>query len=524
MTSQRSSTPSPVQASLRKKAVAGMFWSVATGVGSRVMSLASTLIVTRYVDPKAYGEVSVAYVVTQLASLAASLGVGQYVSTRPKATRSELFHAAWVFHGAGLVALALVYLFRAPLGPVFGAEHIEGYILGYIAATFFERVALIPESVLIRDMRFRTSGLIGTAAELSYSVLVLVLAARGFGGDAIVYAAIARCALRAGLGLWATDVREWTTPHPLDRGVVREILRYGLPITGARLSSIIARRGDNLAFSTLFGPARMGAYNLAYNLADVPATTVGERIGDVLVPSFAKLEEKDRPGALVRSISFVGFAVFPLAALLAGISRPLTLFLNDKWQALDVRWMLAVLSLLSVARPIEWSVRVYLQVAARTRLIMIIEWAKVVVLMAAIFGLGQLGPIWACIAVGVTFLLSGTAYLFAASRVAGVALGRLLGALLRPIACSAFTAAAMVVLDRFVIPAIVKASMPGETGVHVIDRYLLPHWGAAAGLTLDLPVGVLIYAGAAYLVAREQMMELVRRLRDSRTKKVAAAA
>lgn len=515
--SQAPDRPSqPPAAQLKKKAVRGMFWSVATGVGSRVVSLASTLLVTRFVDPKSYGEVSVAFVITQLASLAASLGVGQYVSTRPNATRKELFHAAVLFHVVGIVALLFVYFFRAPLGPIFGASGIEPYIVGYTLATFFERVALIPESMLIRDMRFRTSGLIGTAGELVYSVLVLALAYRGFGGQAIVWSGIARCALRAGLGLWVTDSREWTTVFELDRKTFKSILDYGLPITGARLSSIIARRGDNLAFSTLFGPARMGAYNLAYNLADVPATTVGERIGDVLVPSFAKLPVKERPGALVRSLSLVGFAVFPLAAGLAGISRPLSLFLNDTWQAQGVRMMLLALSLLSIARPIEWAVRVYMQVAGHTRLIMFIEWGKVVVIMAAIFAAGTIGPTAACLAVGGTFMVSAVVYLFAVGRTAGVPFAKLLYAVGRPFFCSALVAAALVLLDRYVFEAISTATMPSTRGF--VKTYLAGHWSAYVGLALAGPSAVLLYAGTAMLLARSEILEMVRLLRSSRKK------
>ncbi|MEZ4295407.1 MAG: oligosaccharide flippase family protein [Polyangiaceae bacterium] len=506
-------------ASIAKKAVSGAFWSVATGVGSRVISLASTLIVTRYVDPKAYGEVSVAYVVTQLASLAASLGVGQYVSTKPNASRKELFHAAAVFHVAGIAALALVYLFRTPLGPIFGADHIERYIAGYLIATFFERLALIPESMLIRDMRFRAGGLIGTVAELVYSVLVLYLAVRGYGGMAIVYGGVARCFLRAALGLWVTDRREWSTFHKLDREIVRGVLRFGLPITGARLSSIIARRGDNLAFSTLFGPARMGAYNLAYNLADVPATTVGERLGDVLVPSFAKLPENERPGALLRSLPLVGFAVFPLAALLGGISRPLTLLLNDTWQALDVRWMLLVLATLSISRPIEWALRVYLQVAAKTRTIMLIEWAKAGAIMAAIFSVGRLGPVAACAAVAGTFMASVLVYMAVIARIARVSFASFVRALAKPFVCATAMLGGLFLIDRIALSPMALATHPSDTGVGFLDRYVLTHWGAATGITLGLLVGVALYVVITYLVARDELRRMVQILRRSRSKK-----
>lgn len=506
---------------LARTAAKGMAWSVATGLGSRVFSLVSTLLVTRFVDPKSYGEVSVAYVVTQLASIGTSLGVGQYISTKPHATRRELFHASVLFHGAGLLGLLLVLLFRTPLGPLFGAADIEPYIVGYVVATLFERIALIPESILIRDMRFRTTGLIGTASELTYSVLVLVLAARGMGGMSIVVAGIVRTALRATLGLWVTDRREWLTPHKLDRSIARGVLSYGMPINAARLSSIIARRGDNLAFSRLFGPSRMGAYNLAYNLADTPATAVGERIGDVLVPSFAKLAPAQRPAALQRSIGFVGFVVFPLAAGLSAVSRPLTLFLNDTWQALDVRWMLVVLSVISIARPVEWTVRVYLQVASKTRTIMYIEWAKVVGIMAAIYAFGRLGPVGGCVGVGVTFLVSALVYLAAVARTARVSFVSMLVPLGRPLFCAGAMWSSLFFLDRYALVWITSVT-PANTGIHFLDRYVLMHWGAAAGITLGIVAGILIYVAVAYVVARDQVKEIVSRFRSSRKKSPAA--
>ena len=67
----------------------------------------------------------------------------------------------------------------------------------------------------------------------------------------------------------------------------------------------------------------MGAYNLAYNVADVPAVQVGEQIGDVLLPSFAKLEPAARKAALVRSTGLLALVTFPLAVGLGAIAQPL---------------------------------------------------------------------------------------------------------------------------------------------------------------------------------------------------------
>ena len=106
------------------------FWNVLTTVGSRLASLASTLILTRFLAPSVYGQISVAFVATSIASLLASLGVPQFIASRPAATRSELFHGSVAFHAAGVVALALVWAARAELGVVFGAEGAEPFQCG----------------------------------------------------------------------------------------------------------------------------------------------------------------------------------------------------------------------------------------------------------------------------------------------------------------------------------------------------------------------------------------------------------
>jgi PST family polysaccharide transporter len=74
-------------------------------------------------------------------------------------------------------------------------------------------------------------------------------------------------------------------------------------------------------------------YNLAYNLADVPAIQVGEQIGDVLLPSFARMDPAHRPDALVRSMTLLALVVFPLAVGLGAVAPTLvaTIF-NARWR------------------------------------------------------------------------------------------------------------------------------------------------------------------------------------------------
>jgi PST family polysaccharide transporter len=273
----------------------------------------------------------------------------------------------------------------------------------------------------------------------------------------------------------------------------RELVAFGVPIALGALCAFASRRWDNLLVARFFGPGPTGAYNLAYNLADVPAIQIGEQIGDVLLPSFARLEGRRRADALVRSMVLLCLVVFPLAVGLAAVAPTLVAAIFDaRWQAMGP--MLVVLSALSVTRPIGWTIASYLQALGRTPVIFWLEAFKLVTLVGGIVTFGRTSPLWTCAAVGLAFGLHAVASLWIARRIDAVPLRPIvagIGAAL--IACSVM-AAAVVVLRR---------ALSLET--------LAP----AGALVVEVAVGVVAYAITVRVVARSATSELFERLRDA---------
>jgi PST family polysaccharide transporter len=251
-----------------------------------------------------------------------------------------------------------------------------------------------------------------------------------------------------------------------------------------------------LLVSRFFGAGTTGMYNLAYNLADVPAIQVGEQIGDVLLPCFARIDVARRPSALVRSITMLAIVVFPLAIGLGAVAPTLIATLFDAhWQ--PVGPMLVLLSALSVTRPIGWTIASYLQARQMPRAIMGLEFFKLVVMLLALLTLGRIGPLWACGAVGSAFAAHAFVSLCVVRRIDGVPLARVLGNLGPVLAACALM-------------------VGGVLGA----RGLLASWGGApivVQLVIETLVGALSYPVALWLVARDDSRELVARLTDALT-------
>ena len=421
---------------LVRDTVRGALWTISAGIGARAIGLAGTLLVTRFVAPVDYGEVAVAAVVVMTANQLSTIGFGQFLIARPDAPRSVAFHAT-VFHVAfGAIAAAVVLAFGGRFGPALDAPEMIRFLPGLVLSGFVDRLSYVPERVLVRDLRFRAVSGARTAGDLAYSVVCVWLAAVGWGGAAIVAGNVARSFVRTACFVLAVKVRDWLEPSRLSLEVTRTLFAFGVPMSLGSLCAFASRRWDNLFVSRYFGPGPTGMYNLAYNLADVPAIQVGEQIGDVLLPSFARMTSSQRPAALVRSMGMLALVVFPLAIGLGAVAPTLVNAVFDsRWRPLAP--MLVLLSALSVTRPIGWTVESYLQAREKPRLILGLEAFKVFAMVVLLATIGRWSPLWICGAVGVAFAAHAFACLWVVGKIDGLPLLRSLGSLWPALAASA---------------------------------------------------------------------------------------
>ena len=338
--------------SIARKTVVGAIWHVITSVVARVIGVVGTWGLTWMLEPSVVGEVGVAVIMVTTARLFTSFGMGQFVVANPKVERGVVFHATIINLCCLALASVVVMLFGRPLAPLFHAQSAVRYLPGILVSTVIIGVAEIPERILMRDMRFRLYGGSVAFGEVVYAATSVALAALGYGGTAIVLANVARSSARFMVSLIAVDRASWLTPATIERQHLSRILRFGTPLLAANVSGHISSRWDNLIVSAMFGPAAMGAYNQAYNLANIPSETLGETAADVLLPSFAQVPVKQRRYAFLEAIALLGLIIFPLAVGLGVVARPLvaTLF-SVKWQG--VAPLLALLSFMSVSSHLQ---------------------------------------------------------------------------------------------------------------------------------------------------------------------------
>ncbi len=452
--------------SLARTTARGALWTIVSSMGARSIGVLGTLVMTRFLSPAQIGEVSTAAIIAMTANWATIWGFGQYtvVKGRGPETAEVRWHATVAYMVLGAVSLGLVALFGGGLAPFFAAPAAAAYMPAMALAIYIRRLGAIPERVLQRELRFRAAGMAVMLGELVYTLTALTLAATGHGGWSIVIANIVQSCVVVAVLVGAAGIASWATPVRLKWSRFADMLRYGLPLGVQGLAHGASRYWDNLMISHFFGPGPTGAYNMAYNLADIPAVQVGEQLAMVLMPSMAELPVERRPRALERSTALLSLIIFPLAVGLGLIAYPLVdlILPANEWQL--VAPLLVVLACLSVFRPVFWVLSAYLEAESKTNRLMVLELAKLALLTIGIVILQRFGLRAASGAVGIAFGLTAIAGVILVSR-EGPSPGRLVAGFLQPLAACAAMAAAVSGTHRGLLaigwdhPAILLAAM-----------------------------------------------------------------
>lgn len=496
--------PAAHERAITAKTVSGMAWTMSMSWATRAVQVLGTLALTHFLLPQVIGEVANAAILTMSADRFSRLGVSQFLVTRRNPSREMAWHATLILGATGLFALALVLLSTTPLGHVLQSPTLGRYLPGLAVAAMLTRLGVIPERLLQAQLRFRSVSTARGTSEVAYTVVAVALAALGWGGQAIVLANVVRAALYLLLMGRSLSWGEWMRPQPYSPAMTRSIFAFGLPLSVAGIFGFAVRNWDNLLVSSIFGTAVVGAYNLAYNLANIPAVQLGEHIGDVLTPALTHLEPEQRTRTLLRWLGVLSVVVFPFAVGLGVVAPTLVAtVLRPQWA--EVGPMLVILSCIGVLRPIGWIISSYLQTVQRSETLMWVSILQAVVLFTAMAVLGHfLGPLWACAGVGVGFGVAALAFGWVVVRTDGVRWAELARACVPALlACVPMVGAVLAVR------AALAATGP-----------LLP----GAGLALEVLAGAVAYTGAVLLVARPTLADIRQLVGDFWHRRSAARA
>jgi PST family polysaccharide transporter len=268
----------------------------------------------------------------------------------------------------------------------------------------------------------------------------------------------------------------------------------------ASIAGFATRRWDNLLVSHYYGTDVLGLYNLAYNLAEVPAVQVAEMVADVLASSFARLEGAERRKSAVDMVGLLSLTVFPLAVGLGLVAPTVAQLLPRRWAGIAP--YLAGLSILSLTRPVGVVLAVYLQALRRPVPAAALQIFQVALLLLSIMAVGKLlpnTPTAVSLAVCATFTIGSLSAVVALKIIDGVPILRILW------------------VQAIPLPALLLLALAVK-GVDMAFFYFGPPVGPVPRLMAEILMGGLGYVVGVALLLPTQARRLLASARAMRKK------
>jgi lipopolysaccharide exporter len=318
---------------LERRVRAGAIWSAANSLGIKFGNIAVMAVVVRLVTPSDFGVFAAALTVAVILGSFADWGVSAFLMRSDVDLDDVAPTVAFVAVVSGAFLAAVTVLSAPLLAAAFAVPEAVGPIRVLALCLVIGSLAVVPNAVLARDFRQDRIFLANLVAFVPSNAVLILLALQGVGAMAFAWARVITVACQ-GLAV-SLAVRRWYWPS-LDRSRLIAVLSFGLPLAGANLVNYTLLNADYAFVGHALGPALLGIYVLAFNVASWSTSMLAAAINGVAMPAFSRVgQDQDRlEAALYRSTRAVCLLSLPVATLTLALAEPLIITVYGRtWEA-----------------------------------------------------------------------------------------------------------------------------------------------------------------------------------------------
>ncbi len=332
---------------LRQKAAQGVFWSVIQKWGRAGISVVTFIILSRLLDPEAFGLVALATVFTTFVEIFLDQGFSAAIVQRAELEPDHLDTAFWINILTGLF-MTVGGIAASGLIAGFFDEPRLAPVLRLLSITFLiSALSSTQVAILQRRLAFKSLAVRSLTATTVGGVVGLGMAFTGFGVWSLVGQDIAS-GLAGVVVLWRSS--DWRPGLNVSARHYKEMFTFGVSVVGNNALNILLRRSDDLLIGYYLGPTLLGFYTIGYQLLLVIIRLVTEVTNTVAFPAFSRLQrEPERMRRAFYSVTqYTSLLAFPIFIGLAVLAPELVpAFFGEKWApSIPVMQILAMIGIL----------------------------------------------------------------------------------------------------------------------------------------------------------------------------------
>lgn len=331
-------------------AIKGFSWLTAFRVITRAISFGKTIVLARFINPSQFGSFGIVMLVLSFIEVITETGVNVFL-IQEKNNVDKYINSAWVVSILrGIIIATVMIISSSFVAHFFNSPEAQQLII--IASIIpFLRGFINPSVVKFqKELKFQQE------AYYRVSILIVEIIAT------VVLLFISPQTVSLIIGIIIGVVFELllsflvVAPRPrieFNKDYLALIVNNGKWITGTVILNYGYERGDNILVGRMLSSYSLGIYDMAYRIAMVPLTEIGDMITRVVFPVYVLISDSYErfKRAFFRTLFVTCVLVFPIGAVFFFFTEQIVLFiLGQKW--IEVVPALQVLSILGVIKAV----------------------------------------------------------------------------------------------------------------------------------------------------------------------------
>jgi len=319
--------------SLGIKAGRAAIWQIVGGGWQTLVRLGASIYLARALKPSDFGLFGMALLYQELMITALSLGFGSGLIVKKDLSQEDLSTAFWLSCSVRIV-IFLVVFFTAPIAANFWKEPRVEPVIRLISFTLLiQIIGMIPGTLATKNLEFKKINIIQAIAILLESLTAIILVAFAHLTYWALVIGMMISAVFYNLSLWVS-ARCWLPRFVFHKEVFRYLFRFGVYAWLFSITNYLKQNIDYFLVGRILGANKLGLYEFAYRLPHLVLERISRPVGNVLFPSFAKMQDNNVRlyEGYIKSVKYVCFVCYPVLFILAGVSELLVpLLWGSQW-------------------------------------------------------------------------------------------------------------------------------------------------------------------------------------------------
>lgn len=317
--------------SLKKKTIAGLFWTFAERIGAQLVSFVVSIVLARLLMPEEYGIIAIVWIFINICNVFVNSGFGNSLIQKKNADDLDFSSVFWFSMAMSLVLYAALFVAAPWIARWYDMEVLCPVLrvmgLRLVVAAF----NTVQKAKVSRDMQFRKFFFSTLGGTLFSAVVGIAMAYMGFGVWALVAQELTNVAIDTTI-LFITI--QWRPRMIFSLERMKILFHYGWKIFGSSLINTLYEEFRSLYVGKLYTAEDLAYYTRGKQFPRLLMDNINSSISSVLFPAISSAQgDPDAVKTMARrAMKTSSYVLTPMLMGLAAVAEPLiTLLLTEKW-------------------------------------------------------------------------------------------------------------------------------------------------------------------------------------------------